>query len=105
MSVLQRRRPPRVDLPVSRGRPVLLATLDVPFDDDAVTFAIDTAAELGEQLIIANVVERPPLPLSTILGYEDLPSPPALAESLAEPVRRAVARGVNVTRLRVKSMH
>jgi len=83
----------------------LLATLDVPFDDDAVTFAVDTAAELGEQLIIANVVERPPLPLSTILGYEDLPSPPALAESLAEPVRRAVARGVNVTRLRVKSMH
>ncbi len=105
MAVLQRRRPPRLDLPVSRGRPVLLATLDVPFDDDAVTFAVDTAAELGERLIIANVVERPPLPLSTIMGYEDLPSPPALAEALAEPVRRAVARGVNVTRLRVKSMH
>jgi nucleotide-binding universal stress UspA family protein len=105
MAVLQRRRPPRVDLPVSRGRPVLLATLDVPFDDDAVAFAVDTAAELGERLIIANVVERPPLPLSTVLGYEDLPCAPALAESLAEPVRRAVARGVNVTRLRVKSLH
>jgi universal stress protein family protein len=105
MAVLQRRRPPRVDLPASRGRPVLLATLDVPFDEDAVAFAVDTAAELGERLIVANVVERPPLPLSTMLGCEDLPCAPELAESLAEPVRRAVARGVEVTRLRVKSLH
>jgi nucleotide-binding universal stress UspA family protein len=105
MAVLQRHRPPRVGLPVSRGRPVLLATLDVPFDLEAVAFAVDTAAELGERLIIANVVERPPLPLSTILGYEDLPAPPEMAASLAEPVRRAAARGVDVTRIRVKSLH
>ena len=106
MRALQRRQfrhpgPPRV----SPGRPVLLATLDVPFDHDAVAFAVETAAELGERLIVANVVEWPPLPLSTILGYEDLPYPPDLAESLAEPVRLARALGVDVTRLRIKSLH
>lgn len=83
----------------------MLATLDVPFDHDAVVFAVDSAVELGERLIVANVVERPPLPLSTMLGYEDLPYPPQIAESLAEPVRLARSLGVDVTRLRVKSLH
>src|SRR5215470_16262430 len=87
------------------GRPVMLATLDVPFDHDAVVFAVDSAVELGERLIVANVVERPPLPLSVMLGYEDLPYPPEMAESLAEPVRLARSLGVDVTRLRVKSLH
>jgi hypothetical protein len=84
---------------------VLLATLDVPFDHEAVAFAVDTAAELGERLVIANIVERPALPLSTMLGYEDLPYPPEMARSLAEPVKRARSLGVDVIRLRVKSMH
>ena len=106
MRALRRRRYRHPDPPRgSPGRPVLLATLDVPFDHDAVTFAVDTAAELGERLIVANVVERPPLPLSTILGYEDLPYPPELAESLAEPARLARSLGVDVTRLRIKSLH
>ena len=106
MRAVQRRRYRHPDPPRgSPGRPVLLATLDVPFDHDAVTFAVDTAVELGERLIVANVVEWPPLPLSTILGYEDLPYPPELAESLAEPVRLARALGVDVTRLRIKSLH
>src|SRR5215467_4384188 len=87
------------------GRPILLATLDVPFDHDAVVFAVDSAVELGERLIVANIVERPPLPLSAMLGYEDLPYPPEMAESLAEPVRLAQSLGVEVTRLRVKSLH
>src|SRR5215470_13556101 len=87
------------------GRPILLATLDVPFDHDAVVFAVDSAVELGERLIVANIVERPPLPLSTMLGYEDLPYPPEMEESLAEPVRLARSLGVEVTRLRVKSFH
>src|SRR5207247_5193405 len=106
MPVVQRRRPPAPVLPRgSPGRPVLLATLDVPFDHDAVVFAVDSAVEMGARLIVANVVERPPLPLSTILGYEDLPYPPEMAESLAEPVRLARSLGVEVTRLRVKSLH
>jgi len=83
----------------------LLATLDVPFDQEAVIFAVDSAVELGERLIVANIVERPALPLSTMMGYEDLPYPPDMAESLAEPVRRARSLGVEVTRLRVKSLH
>jgi nucleotide-binding universal stress UspA family protein len=106
MPVLQRRRPQvPVPPPACRGRPVLLATLDVPFDQEAVVFAVDAAVELGERLIVVNVVERPPLPLSTMLGYEELPYRPQMAESLAEPVRLALSLGVDVTRLRVKSFH
>jgi nucleotide-binding universal stress UspA family protein len=84
---------------------VLLATLGVPFDADAVAFAIASALELGEPLIVANFVERAPLPLSAMLGYEDLPDPPELATALAEPARLARSLGVTVTRLRVKSLH
>ena len=87
------------------GRPVMLATLDVPFDTNAVTFAVDSAVELGERLIVANFVERAPLPLSTMLGYDDLPYPPQMEESLAAAARLARSLGVDVTRLRVKSFH
>jgi nucleotide-binding universal stress UspA family protein len=87
------------------GRPVLLATLDVPFDDDAVAFAVDSAAELSARLIVANFVERPPLPLSAMLGYDDLPYTAEMTGALAAPVRRAAESGVAVTRLRVKSFH
>ena len=51
----------------ARGRPVLLATMDVPFDQAAVVFAVDSAVELGQRLIVANFVERAPLPLSAML--------------------------------------
>src|SRR6516162_11493687 len=87
------------------GRAVMLATLDVPFDADAVAFAVDSAVELGERLIVANFVERAPLPLSAMLGYEDLPETPEMAESLSEPVQLAHSLGINVTKLRVKSFH
>ncbi len=89
----------------ARGRPVLLATLDVPFDQDAVAFAVDSAVELGQPLIIANFVERAPLPLSTMLGYDDLPYTPEMEDALAAPARLARSLGVEVTRLRVKSFH
>jgi hypothetical protein len=87
------------------GRPVMLATLDVPFDTNAVTFAVDSAVELGQRLIVANFVERAPLPLSAMLGYDDLPYPPQLEESLKAPATLALSLGVEVTRLRVKSFH
>jgi hypothetical protein len=83
----------------------MLATLDVPFDTKAVAFALGSAVELGQRLIVANFVERAPLPLSAMLGYEDLPDTPEMAQSLAEPVRLALSLGVSVTRLRVKSFH
>jgi nucleotide-binding universal stress UspA family protein len=87
------------------GRPVMLATLDVPFDAKAVAFAVDSAVELGERLIVANFVERAPLPLSAMLGYDDLPPSPQLEEALAAPATLARSLGVEVTRLRVKSFH
>jgi nucleotide-binding universal stress UspA family protein len=101
------RRGPQVPVRSDRakGRPVLLATLDVPFDNDAVVFAVDSAVELGQPLIIANFVELAPLPMSVALGYDELPYTPEMAESLAAPARLAGSLGVQVTRLRVKSFH
>jgi hypothetical protein len=89
----------------SAGRPVLLATLDVPFDHDAVVFAVDSAVEVGQRLIVANFAERAPLPLSAILGYEDLPYTDEMADSLAAPARLAAELGVAVSRMRVRSFH
>jgi len=89
----------------SPGRPVMLATLDVPFDPAAVAFALDSAVEGGQRLVVANFVERAPLPLSAMLGYDDLPASPEMARSVAEPVRLAQSLGVQVTWLRVRSMH
>jgi nucleotide-binding universal stress UspA family protein len=105
MPTLQRRAPPPIRVDDARGRPILLGTLDTPFDHDAVVFAVDSAVELGQRLIIANFVERAPLPLSAMLGYDDLPYTAEMAESLQEPARLAQALGVDVTRLRVKSFH
>ena len=87
------------------GKPVMLATLDVPFDQGAVSFAVETAVEAGQRLIVANFVERAPLPLSAMLGYDDLPYPPQMEESLAAAATLARSLGVDVTRLRVKSFH
>ncbi len=99
------RQGPLAELNRAKGRPVLLATLDVPFDHDAVVFAVDSAVELGQRLIIANFVERAPLPLSAMLGYDDLPYSPQLADSLRTAAELAASLGVEVTRLRVKSFH
>ena len=104
MPLLQQQRPSPTAGPVrARGRPVMLATLDVPFDPNAVVFAVDSAVELGQRLIVANFVEQEPLPLSAMMGYDDLPYTPEMAASLTEPVRLALSLGVNVSRLRVKS--
>jgi hypothetical protein len=89
----------------AKGRPIMLATMDVPFAREAVTLAVASATELGERLIIANFVERPPLPLSAILGYEELPYPPDLADALSAPAVLARSLGIEVTRLRVRSLH
>src|SRR6266852_1030949 len=106
MRARERSEPQATSLPDrAGGRPVMLATLDVPFDHDAVVFAVDSAVELGERLIVANFAERAPLPLSTMLGYDDLPYPPELAESLLAAAKLAGSLGVEVTRLRVKSFH
>jgi len=83
----------------------MLATLEVPFAHDAVAFAVESALESGQRLIIANFVERPPLPLSAIMGYDDLPYTQEMADSLNAPAVLAQTLGIEVTRLRVKSFH
>jgi hypothetical protein len=84
-------------------RPVLLATLGVPFEPAASAFAVDAAIEAGEPLIVANVVELPPLGMSVAMGYDQLPDPPEQADALRAPAELAHALGAKVERLRVRS--
>jgi len=85
------------------GGSVLLATFDVPFDEAAASFAVDAAVDSSRGLIVANIVELPPLPLSVMMGYDMLDYSPELAASLIRPVERALAFGIEVERIRVKS--
>ena len=92
-----------VSLLSSASRPVLLATLDVPFAEDATAFAVDSAVESGQPLILVNAAEVPPTPWS-VLGYgyierEDL------QDKLRKPAELAQSLAVRVERLRVCSPH
>ena len=87
-----------------RGRPVMLATLEVPFDEDASAFAVDAAVEAGQGLILVNVVEVMPHP-GTMLGYGDVDPSPEDAAALRAPAELAHSLGVRVERLRVRSPH
>lgn len=82
---------------------MLLATLGVPFDPDASSFAVDAAVEAGQRLIVANVVELPPLAMSVNLGYDQLPERPEDEEAYRAPAALAHSLGVEVERLRVRS--
>jgi hypothetical protein len=100
-----RRSGPREDVSlVSSGRrPVLLATLDVPFADEATVFAVDTAVESGQPLVVVNAAEVLPTTWS-LLGYgyverEDL------QRELLKPAELAHSLAVDVERLRVCSPH
>jgi nucleotide-binding universal stress UspA family protein len=95
----------RVERDIGRRlkRPVLLATLGVPFDPDASSFAVDAAVESGEPLLVVNVVELPPLGMSVAMGYDQLPDSPEQEEALRAPAALAASLGVPVERLRVKS--
>ena len=100
-----RRSGPREDVSLlsAGGRPVLLATLDVPFAEDATAFAVDSAVETGQPLVVVNAAEVPPTPWS-LLGYgyierEDL------QDELRKPAELAQSLAVQVERLRVCSPH
>jgi nucleotide-binding universal stress UspA family protein len=88
----------------SRGRPVVLVTLDVPFAPGAASFAVETAVESGSPLVVLNVAEIQMLPVSTMLGYEYIGTPEVDA-ALREPAELAHSLGVAVERLRVCSPH
>lgn len=86
----------------SAARPVLLATLGAPFDPAAAALAVDAAVEAGQALIVANVVELAPLPLSLVLGHDQIESLEDAA-ALRAPAELAHSLGVHVERLRVRS--
>jgi len=81
---------------------VLLATIDVAFDPAASSFAVDAAVEAGEPLLVVVLAELPPLPLSVILGYDQVDSP-AEEEAYRAPATLAASLGVAVERLRIRS--
>jgi nucleotide-binding universal stress UspA family protein len=88
----------------SGGRPVLLATMGVPFDDTAAHLAVDTAVEAGQPLIVANVTRLEPLSLSIRLGYDALEElTPDVSTSVRRLVELAASLGVVVERLRIRS--
>ena len=100
-----RRRISREDVSaLDRGdRPVLLATLDVPFSEEATEFAVDAAVESGKPLLLLNAAEVLPTAY-TLLGYgyverEDL------QDALRKPAELARSLAVRVERLRVCSPH
>ena len=85
------------------ARPVLLATLDVPFDEDAAAFAVDAAVEAGRPLLVVNVAQVPLAPWALIgWGYVERD---ALQDDLRRPAALAQALTVPVERLRVCSPH
>ncbi|HEU4451182.1 MAG TPA: universal stress protein [Gaiellaceae bacterium] len=84
-------------------RPVILATLGVPFEPAAAAFAVDSAVESGQALVVVNVVELPPLGMSVVMGYDQLPDSAEDAETLRAPADLARSLGVEVERLRVRS--
>ena len=68
----------------------------------ACDLAVDAAVESGHPLIVAVVVELPPLPLSVMLGYDQIDSPEEAA-AFAAPASLAASLGVSVERLRIRS--
>lgn len=82
----------------------MLATLGVPFDLDAASYAVDTAVELGQLLIVANVTQLEPLPLSLRLGYDALEEfTPEVTASVKRQAELASSLGIRVERIRVRS--
>ena len=86
------------------GRPILLATIGTPFDEEAVAVAVDAAVESGEALIVANITRLEPLGLSMIMGYDALEElTPEVSRSVERPAQLAAEFGLRVERLRVRS--
>jgi len=84
---------------------VLLATIDTPFDEDAAIFAVESALECGQPLIVANVLQIPLGPLCVAMGYGTLDPTEEDAANLRAPAELAHSFGVTIERLRVLSPH
>ena len=86
-------------------RPIMLATLEVPFDSEAAAFAVDSAVESGQALVVANVVEMPLGLMCVAMGYGAVEPTEDDAARLRAPAELACSLGVHVERLRVRSPH
>ena len=82
---------------------MFLATLDVPFEEDATVFAVDSAVESGQPLVVVNVAEVLPTRW-TLVGYGYLERA-ELQDALRKPAELAHSLAVSVERLRVCSPH
>jgi nucleotide-binding universal stress UspA family protein len=82
---------------------VLLATLDVPFSEEAMVFAVDSAVESGQPLVLVNVAEVLPTAY-TLLGYGYVERE-ELQNALRKPAELAHSLAVSVERIRVCSPH
>jgi len=92
------------DVTSGSGKPILLATLGVPFDEAAVGVALDAAVESGGLLIVANVTRLEPLGLSVMMGYDALEElTPEVSASVGRPARIAAGFGLHVERLRIRT--
>ena len=94
-----------VSLLSASSRPVLLATMEVPFDDGRRCIRGRRRRRCGQQLIVANVVEIPLGPMCVAMGYGTLDPSEEDAARLRAPAELAHAFGVEVERLRVRSPH
>jgi nucleotide-binding universal stress UspA family protein len=104
MPTLRRARPRSLDAARGAGnRPVLLATLDVPFVAAAIAFAVDAAVESGQSLLVVNVVQIALAPAS-LAGYGYIEEA-GLQQALREPADLAHSLAVQVERLRLCSPH
>ena len=83
---------------VAGARPVMLVTFDVPFAPEAAAFAVDSAVESGQPLIVVNAAEVPILPISMAMGYE-YAGTDEVEESLRAPAELAHSLAVDVERL------
>jgi nucleotide-binding universal stress UspA family protein len=79
----------------------MLATLDVPFEEEAARLAVDSAVESGQRLIVVSVEELLLAPMDILMGWGPQPEAPAYLA----PAELAASLGVPAERLRVKSPH
>ena len=105
LSLRRPRQEIRAETRASPARPVLLATLEVPFDPSAAAFAVDSAVEAGQPLVVVNAVELLLAPASLMLGYGDVDPSPDDAAKLRAPAELARSLGIRAERLRLKSPH
>jgi nucleotide-binding universal stress UspA family protein len=88
----------------SRARPVVLATMAVPFEADAFRVALGAALESKAALIVVDAVELPLWPQSIATRHADTELE-ADRLCIRERVDQAVALGLTVEHLRVRSPH